>query len=178
MAFSIHRLDRRAIAGVVTMLLVACGGGGGESPDTAREDTSSDGAAGTGAVADPQPPGQGKAIVDDLELTFTEPGATPCRVEEDEFGFSFIIGDNEIVFGGGGVRGRDGGWSTAPRLVIANPEGEPGPISYQFVVGSEEVVTAGNSASVTGPMEKQPANDGSNPLPVAVGDGVFTFTCP
>ena len=36
----------------------------------------------------------------------------------------------------------------------------------------------GDSFSYSGPMMKRPPNDGSNPPPVDVGDGLVSVTCP
>ena len=100
-----------------------------------------------------------------------------CVVEEDEFAFSFVIGDNEVVLGGGGFR-NDDEWLATTDLRIANPSGEPGPISYFPVIDSFEIGIGRDSVSIAGPIQKRPANDGSNPPPVDVGEGTFTFTCP
>lgn len=54
--------------------------------------------------------------------------------------------------------------------------GEPGPISYfpDPAADGDALVIDGNSASYSGPMQKQPANDGSNPASVDVGNGVIS----
>lgn len=167
---------------VLVVVVAACGGGGGESDNGASSDdggSDSGGSPSGGDVVDPQPAGQAKATVDGLEYTFTEPGGVDCAVAENEFSFSFVIGDNEVVLGGGGFRSSsDDEWLTSPDLRVFNPDSEPGPISYFPVADSVEIAIDGNSVSITGPMQKQPANDGSNPPPVDVGEGTFTFTCP
>ena len=39
------------------------------------------------------------------------------------------------------------------------------------------VAVDGTSVSISGPMQKQPPNDGSNPPPVDAGGGTFSFSC-
>jgi hypothetical protein len=40
------------------------------------------------------------------------------------------------------------------------------------------LTVSGKSATYSGPLLKQPANDGSNPEPVDAGDGTISATCP
>ena len=169
---------------MVLLLVAACGGDdttdtAAAGGDTATDQTSSDGGSSGGAVIDQQPPGQAKVTVDGREFTLTDQGGLDCRVEDEEFSFSFIIGDNDVVAGGGAVRNNDGTWMANPTLSIAEPDGEPGPINYFYPdIMAVDVAIDGTSVSMSGAMQKQPANDGSNPPPVDVGEGVFTFTCP
>lgn len=151
------------------LVLSACGGTNDETPVSGSH-SEGGGVASSGEVVDPQPAGQARATVDGLDYIFTEPGGVECMVEADELSFSFIIGDNEVVLGGGAFRNDSSDeWLTSPDLRIFSPDGEPGPISYFPVAESVEIAIDGNSVSITGPMQKQPANDGSNPPPVDVG---------
>lgn len=176
----------------LVLVLVACGGdeggvptaigadgGGGEESSQTTEGDDSGGAAVSGAVVDRQPPGQAKVSVDGLEYTLTEPGGVGCSVAPDAITISFIIGDNEIVLGGGLSR-FDTGWLGDVVLRVANPESEPGPVSYSTDVPQDGTGLAieGASVSYVGPMLKQPANDGSNPPQVDVGEGTISATCP
>jgi hypothetical protein len=164
----------------VALMLTACGpdsGAGSQGDANEGAVTGSGGASASGSLADKQPAGQAVASVDDLEYTFTNPGGVACTVADDEFSFSFIIGDNDVVIGGGGILGDDG-WFTSPDLRIADPGGESGPVSYFPDPARAEVAVDGSSVSISGPFQKQPPNDGSNPPPVDVGEGFFSFTCP
>ena len=117
-------------------------------------------------------------MVDGLEYTLTEPGAVACNIGGDSVSFSFRIGDNEVTLGGGASLS-DGAWFGAIELVVANPEGENGPISYypDLSTNAEGIALTGSSMSYSGPMLKQPAQDGSNPPPVDVGEGTISVTC-
>lgn len=181
-------MRRFAVAmAVLVLVLGACGGGDdgsasssdstGNGASTPSETSAGDGA--SGDVTDPQPPGQAYASVDGLEFTFTERGGVACSISEDAITFSFIIGDNEVVIGGG-ANHEDGEWFGSMRLDVANPDTEPGPISYfpDLMGVTSGIAVDGQSMSYVGPMQKQPANDGSNPPPVDVGDGTFSATCP
>ncbi len=130
-------------------------------------------------VVDPQPPGQALVSVDGQEYVLTEPGALACTLADDAITFSFRIGDNEVTLGAG-ANETDGQWLGSVDLRVADPGGEPGPIAYfpDLVTNSGGVAIDGDSFSYSGPMQKQPANDGSNPPPVDVGDGLITITCP
>lgn len=107
-----------------------------------------------------------------------EAGALDCKVAEDAITFSFRIGDNEVTLGGG-ANHYDEGWFGSIDLRVANPQGEEGPVSYfpDLATNSDSVAVDGNSMSYSGPMQKQPPNDGSNPPPVDVGDGTISVTC-
>lgn len=97
---------RRALGMIVVLLLAACGGG---VRDGATEGAVSDGANSAGDVGaepggnvvDPQLPGHAIAVVDGLEYSFELPGGLACAVSGEEFGFSYVIGDNEVGLGGG-----------------------------------------------------------------------------
>ena len=77
----------------------------------------------------------------------------------------------------------DEGWMGNISLTIANPTGEQGPVAYYPAPGDlgvldESLITVdGDTAIYSGPMLKQPANDGSQPPPVDVGTGSVTATC-
>ena len=174
---------RRAFALMVAVVLVlaACGGDD-DAGDSATETTASDGgsqdAPSGGAVVNPQPPGQAMVTVDGQDFTLTEPGALECTIAQDAITFSFRIGDNEVTLGAG-ANLYDTGWLGAIDLRVANPTGEPGPISYfpDLAANGDGITIDGASMSYTGPMQKQPANDGSNPAPVDVGQGTISVTC-
>lgn len=163
-----------AVAGVLGG--AACGGGDDTTSD--RTEQAGDESR-SGSVVDPQPRGQAMVSVDGREFTLTEPGALDCTITEQAVTFSFRIGDNEVTLGAGSNRSDDL-WFGTIDLRIANPDGEPGPIAYfpTFPDHSDGVAVDGGSFSYTGPMKKQPPNDGTNPLPVDVGDGLVTVTCP
>ena len=94
--------------------------------------------------------------------------------------FSFRIGDNEVTLGAGANR-YETGWLGNIDMTVANPDGEEGPISYFPDLaehGDAGLAFDGNSMSYSGPMQKSPRNDGSNPPPIDVGDGVISVTCP
>ena len=116
--------------------------------------------------------------VDGQDFTLTEPGALECSIAEDAITFSFRIGDNEVTLGGG-ANLYDTGWLGSVDLRVANPTSEPGPISYfpDLAVNGDGIAIDGASMSYTGPMQKQPANDGGNPPPVDVGQGTISATC-
>jgi hypothetical protein len=174
--------------------VTACGGdddaADAPSEPTAAGDNSSGSAGGddgTGesgdgsgsAVVNPQPAGQALVSVDGQELTLTEPGALACTLVDDSITFSFRIGDNEITLGAGANR-TDDQWYGSVDLRISNPTGEEGPITYfpELPANSSGMAVDGNSFSYSGPMLKQPPNDGSNPPPVDVSDGFISITCP
>lgn len=145
------------------------GGGGGDGG----------GGGGGGDTVNRPAPGQAAVSVDDQEYTFTEPGALACTVTDESITFSFRLGDNAVTLGAGANQ-TDGEWFGSVVLRVAEPSDEPGPISYfpEFPANSAGVTIDGDSFSYTGPMQKQPANDGSTPAPIDVGDGLITVTCP
>ncbi len=118
------------------------------------------------------------AEVDGQTFTLTEPGALACSITKDAITISFRIGDNEITLGGGANR-YDAGWLGSIDLRVANPDGEPGPISYfpDLAAHGDRIAIDGDSVSYVGPMQKQPPNDGTNPPPVDIGDGAISATC-
>jgi len=169
------------LAVVLLLVLAACGGDDTSeaASDTGDSGSSAQGSGDAGTVVEPLPPGQATAVVDGLEFEFSEPGGVACTIASGEFSFSFIIGDNEIVLGGGGFES-NAEWGGTISLRIANPEGEPGPIQYFANLtehGAAGLAFDGSSMSYSGPMQKQPANDGSNPPPVDAGDGAISVTC-
>ena len=151
----------------------------GDQP-SAADDASGGSSSGAGAVVDPQPAGQATASVDGQEYVLDMPGALDCTIQDDTFTYSFRIGDNEVTLGAG-ANEYDGKWIGNIDLVVANPTGELGPIHYIPDLtenGASGLAFDGDSMSYSGPMQKQPANDGSQPQPVDVGDGTISVTCP
>ena len=184
----------RILTVAILLTATACGGGDDEGADASAqtadpsvsatgEDAANIETGGNGSrgrdVVDPQPPGQAMASVDGREFTLTEPGGLDCSVTDDAITFSFRLGDNEITLGGGGNQ-YDGEWLGGLDLRIANPGDEPGPIAYfpELPKNSDGMAVSGDSFSYSGPMLKQLPNDGSNPLPIDVGAGTITLTCP
>ncbi len=190
---------KRLLGFAVLLALVACGGddensdvqsgtasAGGESTESGDGDGNgdgdsggSDGATEGGDVVNPQPPGQAMVSVDGKEFTLTEPGALDCTLADDSITFSFRIGDNEVTLGGGANRADDQ-WFGSINVTVAYPDGEEGPVAYfpDLAANSDKLVIDGDSLSYSGPMRKQPRNDGSNPPPIDVGDGLISITCP
>lgn len=163
------------------LVLGACGDDDAasiSSDDIAQGSNAEGTSRGGRAVVDPQPPGQAMVMVDGQEYTLTDPGAIACTIDQDAITFSFRIGDNEVTLGGG-ANLHDNGWLGGMDLRVANPAGEPGPISYSpdLAAHGDGIVVDGVSMSYSGPMRKQPANDGSNPPPIDVGDGTISVTC-
>jgi hypothetical protein len=152
--------------------------------DTSGSDSGEDGEGGNGAgsggaVVSRQPAGQALVSVDGQEFTLTEPGALACTLTEDSITFSFRIGDNEVTLGAGANR-TDDDWFGGVDVRVANPSGEDGPIAYfpELPANSSGMAVDGDSFSYSGPMLKQPPNDGSNPPPIDVGEGTISITCP
>lgn len=175
---------------LLLVAVTACGGdddASGSTPESTSESESaggegsaeSGGDGSNGAVVDPQPPGQALASVDGQEFTLTEPGALACTLADDSITFSFRIGDNEITLGAGANR-TDGEWFGGIDLRVANPTSEDGPVTYfpELPANSAGMVVDGDSFSYSGPMMKQPPNDGSNPPPIDAGNGTISITCP
>ena len=194
---------RRGLAGAAIAALVALGacGGDDDSDGTASSDAGAeaaedsgsastsdngaaeeDGSASSGEVVDRAAPGRATAAVDGLAFDFELPGGLACSISDDAITFSYRIGDNEVVLGGGANRADDG-WIGGIDLRIANPDGEPGPIAYYPAPGDDGIIDGsrvavdGDSMSYSGPMLKQPPNDGTNPPPVDAGDGTISATC-
>lgn len=148
---------------------------GGEAEDGETESGEADGGGG-GSVVDPQPPGMAVAMVDGQEYTFDLPGGLACEVSEDEFSFSFRIGDNEVVVGGGATQ-QDGEWfGSISMQVFANNSVTD--YSANIIDNPSAIAVDGQSASYSGPMLKTPpSEDGSVREPEDVGDGTISFTC-
>ena len=163
----------------VVLVVAACSDGGSDSAvDTTLGDGGSQDASTAGSVVNVQPPGQAMVVVDGQAFTLTEPGALACSIAQDTITISFRIGDNEVTLGGG-ANLYEAGWLGSVDLRVANPAGEPGPISYSpdLAAHGDGVAIDGDSMSFVGPMHKQPANDGTNPPPVDVGEGTISATC-
>ena len=163
----------------VVLVVAACSDDAGDSAvDSTLADSGSQGASAGGSVVNVQPPGQAAVMVDGQEFTLTEPGALECSITQDAITISFRIGDNEITLGGG-ANLSDAGWLGSVDLRVANPEGEQGPISYfpDLAAHGDSIAIDGDSMSYVGPMQKQPANDGTNPPAVDVGEGTISATC-
>lgn len=175
-----------AIAAMV--MLGACGGGaepeggaggadaGGAGAATAAPAGAGGGAGSSGDVVNRQPAGQAAASVDGLEFTLTTPGGLACNVTDEEFSFSFIIGDNEVTMGGGATNDDGEWWGSLSLRVVA----DDGTTEYvaKLLDNPTRIAVDGSSVSYAGPMEKySPAPPGELPQPVDVGDGVFTATC-
>jgi hypothetical protein len=127
-------------------------------------------------VVDRQPPGQGAASVDGLEFSFDTPGGIACKVTDEEFGFSFIQGDNEVTIGGGATIS-GGQWFGSLTMRIA-ADGGVTEYAAALLDNPSGVAVDGNSVSYSGPMLKySPAPPGELPKGVDVGDGVFSATC-
>ena len=163
----------------VVLVLAACSDGGGDSAvATTLGDGGPQGASTGASVVNVQPPGQAMVLVDGQEFTLTEPGALECSITQDAITISFRIGDNEVTLGGG-ANLYDAEWLGSADLRVANPAGEPGPISYfpDLAAHGDGISIDGDSMSYVGPMQKRPANDGTNPPPVDVGEGTISATC-
>ena len=168
------------VVATVVLVLGACGGddAGNTSTGDATQGSNTGEASAGGVIVDLQPPGQAMVMVDGQEYTLTDPGALACTIGQDAITFSFRIGDNEVTLGGG-ANLYDDGWLGGIDLRVANPADEPGPISYfpDLAAHGDGIAVDGESMSYSGPMQKQPANDGSNPPPIDVGDGTISVTC-
>ena len=191
------------VVGVLVMVLTlgACGDddgdsaasdspsevGGTEDAAPAEEDSaapeSSDESQAGAAPVDAPPPGTATASVDGLDLTFDVPNEfSPCSIGDDAITFGFGVDGEDYTLAAGANR-VDGGWIGSIALDVANPDGEAGPIAYYPAPGENGVLddslftVDGSSMSYSGPMLKQPANDGSLPPPVSVGDGTIRATC-
>ena len=151
------------------------GGGGDDEGDGGDEGGNDDGG---GDIVNRQPAGQALVSVDGREYTLTEPGALACTISDDAVTFSYRIGDTEVTLGAGANK-YDDDWLGNIRVAVANPDGEDGPIGYapDLAANGDGLVIDGSSASYAGPMLKQPPNDGTNPPPIDVGDGIISVTC-
>lgn len=169
----------KVVLAAVALAVTACGGGGGDGePPADAGNGSTDGSSG-GEVVDAQPAGQAIASIDGQEFTLEVSPALDCAISDESITFAFWVGDNSVVLGGGANLYEDG-WLGGIDLRIAEPEGEPGPVAYfpDLAVNGGGIAIDGDSMSYSGPMMKQPANDGSNPPPEGAGDGTVSVTCP
>jgi hypothetical protein len=156
----------------------------GPADDGASGESGSAGENEAGAsVGDAPPPGTATASVDGLDLTFDVPNAvSPCSIADDSITFGFGVDGEDFTLAAGTNR-VDGGWMGSIALDIANPDGKTGPIAYYPAPGENGVLdeslftVTGSTMSYSGPMLKQPANDGSQPPPVEVGEGTIRATC-
>lgn len=182
---------RKTAIVLIALALAACGGDddnaapaqeatdAAPTDDTSGADDTSGESSGGGEIVNPQPAGQAHVSVDGLDYTMQEPGGLACTISDDAITFSFRIGDNEVTLGAG-ANLYDTGWLGNIRTTVGNPPGEDGPVAYfpDLAANGAGLTIDGNSASYSGPMQKQPANDGSNPPPINVGDGTISVTCP
>ncbi len=171
------------------LVLTACGGGSEDSETRAATESASAAAsvdsgessadAAGGADVDAAAAGTAHVVVDGYDVTLDEQGALACSITEDSVTFSFRQGDNEITLGGGANR-MDSGWLGSIEFRVADPESEPGPVTYfpDLQTSGAGLTVSGQSATYSGPLLKQPPNDGSNPEPVDAGDGTISATCP
>jgi hypothetical protein len=114
--------------------------------------------------------------VDGREFTFTTPGGIDCSVTNEEWTFSFIIGDNETVVGGGATND-DGAWWGSLSLRVTADDGTTEYVA-KLVENPAAVAVDGTSVSYSGPFDRySPAPPGEVPQPVDVGNGVVTATC-
>lgn len=150
------------LMGMTTM--AACGG------------TSTDEADPGGAVVDRQEPGTAVASVDGRQFAFEEPGGLACVVSDDEVSFSFRIGDNEAVLGGGASISGGQWFGSITLRVLANNEVTE--YAAKLIDNPSALAVDGNSVSYSGPMERfDPTEPGTLPEPVDVGTGTFSATC-
>ncbi len=169
---------------VALILTVAACGGGGDSGGGSDEGSVDDGgvssggneSSGGGDVVNAPPPGQATASVDGREYSFDTPGGRACEVSNDEFGFSYIIGDNEVNFGGGAsIQGGDWFGTLTLRIFEDNVVTE---YSAKLIDNPAAIAISGNSVSYSGPMEiRSTMANGSLSDPEDVGNGTFSSTC-
>lgn len=176
---------------VLAMIGASCGSDGtSESPgdsevpssdaDATTDAESETDSAATGAVVDPQAPGQARVSVDGLTFEFSEPGAVECVPDPDEFRFSFVIGDNEVTLGAGANLFGDE-YLGSIEMRVASPEGEEGVTSYAPDLRANGVASLafdGDSISYSGPVLMYPPFSGGLVDPIDVGNGTFSITCP
>lgn len=166
------------IAGALIMLLAACGGGDDTNQDSGAT-TSLSGAGGDdSAISNPQDEGTATVSVDGQEYSLSQSPALDCSVTDDAVTFAFWIGDNSVVLGGG-ANLYDSGWLGTIALRVSDPQGELGPTAYfpDLATSGDRILIEGATLSYSGPMMKQPPNDGSNPPPVDAGNGTITLSC-
>jgi len=173
--------SRFSLLVALMLTIAACGGGGdsGSSDEGSVDDgnvSSGDDASSGGDVVNAPPPGQATASVDGRQYSFDTPGGRACEVSEDEFGFSYIIGDNEVVLGGGAIVS-GGQWFGS--LTLRNFE-DNGVTEYRakLIDNPSAIAIDANSVSYSGPMEKTSTTaNGSLSEPEDVGNGIFSSTC-
>lgn len=172
----------------IVLLLAACGGN--DAADTGSDGATTEagsngsiegdsGASSSGAVVDPQPPGQALVSVDGQEFMFDTLGPSDCIVESDGITFAFVDNETSATLSAG-ANLTDDGWQGDILLRILDEDGLP----VQYSLRSEEglmipgaIIVDGDSMSFSGPMTVQPPNDGSNPPVVDVGHGTISATC-
>lgn len=195
------RRHRIGIATVVALSLgfTACGdddGGsdpvaGGNEPaitdgagsgDGAGDEPADEPAAPGAELTDPAPPGRAVAEVDGLTLDLEPLPTSPCSITADSITFAHANAAGDVTIAAG-LNRVDGGWMGSIAITVFEPEGEAGPIAYYPAPGPNGVLDAslfavdGSSMAYTGPILKQPANDGSTPPPVDAGTGSVRATC-
>lgn len=182
---------RKAALAVIVLGLAACGGDDdtdapaaapaddeAATTDASNDGDDRDGASGGGQIVDRQPPGQAFVAVDGQEFTLTGAGGVNCAISDEAIAFGFGIDDNAVTLGGG-ANLYDEGWLGDIRLTVYDVAGQEGPNAYSpdLAANGERLVIDGNSMSYSGPMQKQPPNDGTNPPPVDIGNGTISVTC-
>ena len=147
---------------VAIVVLGACGGGaepegntGGAGGATAAPAGDGGGGGSTGDVVNRQPPGQAAVSVDGQEFTFTTPGGIACSVTDEEWSFSFIIGDNEVTVGGGATNDDGEWWGSLSLRVVADDRTTE--YVAKLVDNPAAVAVDGDSVSYAGPVDEVPA---------------------
>lgn len=186
-----HHRRLHVLIVLVALAAAACGGAAsdGDATDTgtdgtvagteSNDDGGGDSGSSAGQIVDQQPAGQATASVDGSEFTLDVSPALDCSITPEGVTFAFWVGDNSVVLGGGANYYDEDGWLGHIELSVAEPEGQDGPVAYFIDMESDgdRIAVDGDSFSYSGPMLKQPPNDGSNPAPVDAGDGTFSATC-
>lgn len=177
-----RNVRKLALLTALIMAIAACGGSGTD-PETEGDQNApaqdSDGGEREAPpvspdVVDRQPSGQAHVVVDGLDYTFDTFGPSDCNVESFQFGFSFIIGENEVSLTGGGTSNIQE-WATNLAMRVFNATDDGAPVTYANPVGSgsDGLAIDGNSVSYSGPIEKKVPNAD----PVDVGEGTISVTC-
>lgn len=152
----------------------------GNGDDPVGDNDTEDGASG-GAVVDPAPAGQATASVDGQNITFDMDLGGGCSISGESITFGLAATDGVSTIAGGMNRS-DGVWMGSILIKVPNPDGEgfvqydPAPVEAN-ILQEGSVAVDGSSMTYSGPIRMQPPNDGSNPPPVAVGDGTISATC-
>ncbi len=177
------RTKQLVIAIAIAILgLAACGGetsGDSNSSSEAGVDTGESGETSTVSadVVNPQPPGHAYASVDGQEFTFDKPSPSSCVIEPDRLTFGFLLTEEGADLAGGANRS-DGTWVGDIAMRTNAEDGFSGRYYPDEGAMDTGIAIDGDSMSFTGPMLKQPRNDGTNPPPVPVGEGTISVTCP